>query len=67
MNPFASPAARPTARHSATATGRGSCQVTRARASSDELRAMTDPTDRSMPAAISTSVIPTEITVSAGI
>ena len=49
------------------ATGTGRCQVTSACASTVEHSARTDPTERSMPPAISTSVMPTAITVSDGI
>ena len=49
------------------ASGSGRRHSTSAIASTAEPSASTEPTDRSMPPAISTSVIPTVMTVSAGI
>ena len=49
------------------ASGSGRRHSTSAIASTAEPSASTEPTDRSMPPAISTSVSPTAITVSAGI
>jgi hypothetical protein len=65
--PLIRPAARPIDRHTTTASSTGRCQSTSAIASTAEPSASTEPTDRSMPPAISTSVNPTAITVSAGI
>ncbi len=65
--PLIRPAPRPSATQSAIASGSGRRHSTSAIASTAEPSASTDPTERSMPPAISTSVKPTEMTVSAGI
>ena len=65
--PVTAPQASPVARPSAAAAGtlHFSCRIAAAVAAA--LSASTEPTDRSMPAMISTKVMPTAITASAGI
>ena len=65
--PFTSPAARPTASASPTAGPSPHPHCASATPRSAPLKASTDPTERSMPAMMRTNVIPTEITVRAGI
>ncbi len=65
--PVTVPHTSPVARPSAAATGTGSCHCRMAAAVTAALSASTEPTERSMPAMISTKVMPTAITASAGI
>ena len=66
-SPFTSPAPVPTPRQASTARGSGQCQRVSPTPSTAAPKAITEPIERSMPAATSTSVIPTALTVSAGI
>ncbi len=63
MAPHSSPVTRP----SAAAAGMLQCHCRMAAAVAAALKASTEPTDRSMPAMMSTKVMPIAITVSAGI
>jgi hypothetical protein len=65
--PVTVPQTRPVASPSSAATGTESFHSRMAAAVTAALSASTEPTDRSMPAMISTKVMPTAITASAGI
>ncbi len=65
--PVIAPQIRPVARPSSAASGTGRCHCRMAAAATAALSASTEPTERSMPAMISTKVMPTAITASAGI
>ena len=64
--PLTRPASTPTPTQAASASGTGQCQRVSVTPRTAAPSAITDPTERSMPPAISTSVMPTTITASAG-
>ena len=66
-SPLAKPQTRPALTPSAAAAHTGHCQSTMATPSRTAPNASTEPTDKSMPPTISTSVIPTAITVRSGL
>ncbi len=59
IRPLAAPHARPVSRHRTTPPARGAPQLTTAMPSTAPDKAITEPTDRSIPAMINTNVIPT--------
>ena len=65
--PVMVPHTSPVSSASAAAAGTGQCHCRMAAAEVAADSAMTEPTDRSMPAMMSTNVMPTAITASAGI
>ena len=64
--PLTRPASTPTPTQAESARGTGQCQRVSVTPRTAAPSAITDPTERSMPPAISTSVMPTTITASAG-
>ena len=67
MNPLNAPHASPVMRQRMHATHSGAFISMIAKPRTAPLSAMTEPTDRSMPAMINTNVMPTAMTVSDGI